>query len=494
MKKVLHKLTLMGVALLLSVGATNVLPVAATYATTDELLTAQTDAAQEPVIETLPETTETENAPLLEEVAPETAPVSAQPAAIQSVPIQQQEEVFAINQACVDADDAEYRHTYDLAAGMATVSLLSGMELCEGETQSFALLSYVAQSTNYRTSMPQTLFSQDIGTITSLQRSVDLQVAIPPCFYQVDLVWDASPIYLGATDPDGPERYGDRILGSNGGQGERSYGGRAADLFLNPTCGQPTALATIIPCTVNSGLTDQVQVVVTNTDDPSNTTITYDVTLGSQTQDITIADGQNGILIFSGLAAGLYSAAIVGDDGTAQTNQVNVRACERVVVPAAPTATFNASACVAGSTTRNVEVHVHNTDDDTNATVTYTVSLGGFAPQQVTIADGQTASVTFEAVWAATYLLDVMGSDGTAAQTHTVVVEECPPAGQVLGDSTSTPRSTVSPVLAAAATPAQIPATGSTSNSLGMIISLFAAALTYVVVLQQQRRQMHASK
>lgn len=96
----------------------------------------------------------------------------------------------------------------------------------------------------------------------------------------------------------------------------------------------PTATASIVACTLNSGLTDEVSVNVVNTNDETDETVEYTVELGGQTKTITLADGANGSVLFSGLTVGSYSAAVSGDDGTTATsNTVTVTLCEEENIP-----------------------------------------------------------------------------------------------------------------------------------------------------------------
>jgi hypothetical protein len=91
----------------------------------------------------------------------------------------------------------------------------------------------------------------------------------------------------------------------------------------------PTAVASLDKCEVGSGNTDEVTVMVTNTDDETDEAVTYTITLGGQTKTITnLADGSNASVTFSGLTAGSYSASVSGDDGTTVTsNTVTVETC-----------------------------------------------------------------------------------------------------------------------------------------------------------------------
>jgi hypothetical protein len=195
----------------------------------------------------------------------------------------------------------------------------------------------------------------------------------------------------------------------------------------NPTSATPTATASLLACTVNSGLTDKVSVRVYNTDDDTNQTVTYTVVLGGQTKTITLADGANGNVEFGGLSGGSYTATITGDDGTGPitTNEVTVDSCP--FTPATPTASATIVPCVENSGSNDiVDVHVTNTDDSTNQTVTYTIKLGG-QTKTLTLADGATGNVQFGGLATGSYSATITGDDGTGPiTTNEVTVGECP--------------------------------------------------------------------
>lgn len=81
--------------------------------------------------------------------------------------------------------------------------------------------------------------------------------------------------------------------------------------------------------------------------------------------------------------------------------------------PKPGTATASSDVCVKpGESTGVATVTVTNTDDDTNASVTYDVTLNGVV-KQVTVADGQSGSVSFSGLAAGDYAWSVTGPDGT---------------------------------------------------------------------------------
>ncbi len=83
-------------------------------------------------------------------------------------------------------------------------------------------------------------------------------------------------------------------------------------------------------CTAGVDSTDNVVVTVTNTNDLNDKTITYTITVGSQSEQLTLADGATDSVTFSGLAVGTYPISIVSSangDGTNLTGSVTVAGC-----------------------------------------------------------------------------------------------------------------------------------------------------------------------
>ncbi|MBW6437856.1 LPXTG cell wall anchor domain-containing protein [Actinoplanes hulinensis] len=121
---------------------------------------------------------------------------------------------------CTPVAEAKYQHTFDGPGGTATIELLNG-PLC-GE-QSLALVSYTAPSAKFAT--PQYVLDSSVkkfgpaakGELTVSK--LDFKVEVPECFTQVDFVFGDRII-----DPltDDSDRYNDRKVGSDRGEGSRS--------------------------------------------------------------------------------------------------------------------------------------------------------------------------------------------------------------------------------------------------------------------------------
>ncbi|HET8690453.1 MAG TPA: hypothetical protein VFL81_03365 [Candidatus Saccharimonadales bacterium] len=196
--------------------------------------------------------------------------------------------------------------------------------------------------------------------------------------------------------------------------------------YQAPAPAQPTATVTINQCVAGSGKTDVVDIRVYNTADQTGATVTYTVSLAGQTKHLTIADGQNANTQFGGVPAATYTATIIGDDGTSiTTDEFMVDDCP--LLPAQPTATASVVSCqrFPGLTSDKISIRVYNTDDQTDATVTYTIVLNG-ETKTVVVADGQNSNVEFGNLAAGTYSATVTGDDGTGPiTTNEVVVGEC---------------------------------------------------------------------
>ncbi|MEV1328862.1 cell wall anchor protein [Micromonospora costi] len=123
---------------------------------------------------------------------------------------------------CVDASKASYSHTFDGPKGTATVKLDGDLPLCEGSEQPFTLVSYFAPRPQFAT--PQYVYgTPDTDTISGDKKEIELNVEIPNCHTQVDLIWGGKDEVIEEITEGGP-RYGDKKLGSPGAPGNRSNG------------------------------------------------------------------------------------------------------------------------------------------------------------------------------------------------------------------------------------------------------------------------------
>ncbi|PZF87066.1 cell wall anchor protein [Micromonospora deserti] len=141
---------------------------------------------------------------------------------------------------CVDASQAKYSHTFDGPKGTATVKLDGDLPLCGDSKQWFTLVSYFAPRPEFAT--PQYVYgtpdSDWIGGGT--QTEIELNVEIPDCHTQVDLIWGGVDEVIDPLVEDG-KRYGDKKLGSKGAPGNRSTGPRGWYNGGDKSCTTPAA-------------------------------------------------------------------------------------------------------------------------------------------------------------------------------------------------------------------------------------------------------------
>ncbi|MEU4241062.1 hypothetical protein [Actinoplanes sp. NPDC026619] len=118
---------------------------------------------------------------------------------------------------CVSAAAATYRHSFDGAAGTATITATRA--LCSGQSQTFSLVSYTTGAPG--TASGQFIYETARGTITATNRSVTLKAAVPSCYTQVEAFFGAT---FQTESTSGSPLYGSAKLGSATGAGARSKG------------------------------------------------------------------------------------------------------------------------------------------------------------------------------------------------------------------------------------------------------------------------------
>jgi hypothetical protein len=131
--------------------------------------------------------------------------------------------------ACVSAGAATYRHSFNGAAGTATVTAVR--PLCSGQKQTFSLVSYTTQSANF--AYPQFIYDSAEAAISARQSTVRLDVTVPACYFQVDLIFGAD-VYNEVVNAD--SNYGNLKLGAPYGTGSRSAGPYGGDADGTTTC------------------------------------------------------------------------------------------------------------------------------------------------------------------------------------------------------------------------------------------------------------------
>ena len=231
----------------------------------------------------------------------------------------------------------------------------------------------------------------------------------------------------------------------------------------------PTATATVIPCTLNSGTTSKVSVRVFNTDDGTDAAVTYTIEMGGQTKTVTVPDGENRNVEFGGLDAGTYTATVTGSDGTVTLDSVVVAECEIQVadITAAIVCTPN-----------GVSITLTNAGNALG-----TVTINGMSH---TVAAGASKEVSLPfdigTPFQTVVTIDTIGQ----VKTQTV---NCAP-GQVLGNNTQNNGGQGGGHVLATSTvlPAMLPATGAKDSPYMILVAaLIAYGATYFL---QGRRKL----
>src|SRR6185312_3121143 len=112
---------------------------------------------------------------------------------------------------CVDVSKATYSHTFDGPKGTATVKLDGDLPLCGDGKQYFTLLSYFAPRPQFAT--PQYVYgTPDSDFVSATQTEITLNVEIPDCHTQVDLIWGDKDQVIDEI-VDGGKRYDNKKLG-----------------------------------------------------------------------------------------------------------------------------------------------------------------------------------------------------------------------------------------------------------------------------------------
>jgi hypothetical protein len=135
----------------------------------------------------------------------------------------------AASAACVTSATATYRHSFDGGAGAARVTAVR--PLCSGQRQTFSMISYTTSSASF--AYPQFIYDSSAATIDSVHTTVHLSVAVPACYFQVDLVFGSS-IFNEVVNAD--SNYANLKLGAPYGMGSRSSGPYAGDADGTTAC------------------------------------------------------------------------------------------------------------------------------------------------------------------------------------------------------------------------------------------------------------------
>jgi len=157
--------------------------------------------------------------------------------------------VYAAPAQASDACVAAYTHTFnvDPDAGVATASIARSGDASTppcGDGQKFSLVAYYAPSPSF--ALPQYVFDSQTLTLSGTAQKLEFSVQLPPCYTQVDFVFD------GVIDDLRTDNlYGNKKVGSGAAPGNQStaaagsqqsawYNGRGTK---GQTCTSPAAVA-----------------------------------------------------------------------------------------------------------------------------------------------------------------------------------------------------------------------------------------------------------
>lgn len=183
---------------------------------------------------------------------------------------------------CVDAAKAQFKHTFDGPGGKATVELEGNLPLCGEGAQPFTLVSYFAPRPQF--DVPQYVYGQDTDVIKAGTNKIELEVPIPDCNTQVDLIWGDESEVIEEIVAGGP-RYGDKKLGSAGAPGNRSKGPQGWYNGGSKACQQPAA-------DFVSSCDGSVAVNLSNDGEISKYPVEFTITAGEFVKKVTVAAGK----------------------------------------------------------------------------------------------------------------------------------------------------------------------------------------------------------
>jgi LPXTG-motif cell wall-anchored protein len=183
---------------------------------------------------------------------------------------------------CVDANHAQYSHTFDVNKVGATtvISLKDDVKLCRDVKVPVTSVSYYAPKPQF--DVPQYEFDKDSGYLTDDARTLKLWVATPPCYTQVDTFFGTEKNIIPTITANGP-RYGNSKLGSPRTRGylysqgpQAWYNGGDTSCVTPASTSVPSCDGTQAINLSNSGKYDE----------------TFTVKYGDQVKTVTVGAGQ----------------------------------------------------------------------------------------------------------------------------------------------------------------------------------------------------------
>jgi hypothetical protein len=267
---------------------------------------------------------------------------------------------------CVSASNATYSHTFNGAAGTATITMRD-LPLCAGQRQDFSLVSYTAPAPGF--AVPQHRFDGATGLIDATHHQVTLHVDVPACYNAVYLIWGTDTADTITT----ANAYSSTRLGGTASPGNRSTGPLGIHSGGTTGCATPTAvLASACDGALTATLTNAPNAVLA-------------------TQFAVTAD--NG---FSKLVAVKPGQSVTVSVPAADAGHVSVTADGHAVT----TGGWTSPTCAAPTVTATAEcatmtIHVANPAGNTPLTAIVTTNTG--VTKSLTVAAGATGTVSLTA-------------------------------------------------------------------------------------------------
>jgi LPXTG-motif cell wall-anchored protein len=269
---------------------------------------------------------------------------------------------------CVDAAHATFNHTFvvDKSGATTVINLSDRARLCEGVEVPITAVSYYAPKPQF--DVPQYLFDKDSGSISNTERTLTLQVDLPPCYTQADTFFGTEKDIIDTITANGP-RYGDKKLGSRGLPGKLSKGPQAWYNGGDRSC--------VTPASTSVPSCDGSQAI--NLSNGGKYEQTFTVKYGDQVKTVAVAPGKGETVT---VPAGAGTVTVSAEGMADQT--YNWTAPEDCALPTATVV----------NTCEEVTVTVTNPEGviPAEATVGY-----GDETKKLTVAAGASEKATFKA-------------------------------------------------------------------------------------------------
>jgi LPXTG-motif cell wall-anchored protein len=181
-------------------------------------------------------------------------------------------------------------------------------DACKKASLDVLLVSYTKSTKDV--SFPQWVYKSATGTVDKDHPKLELTVALPPCFWQVDLVAGKEPI-----NPLTEEHlYKSRILGSDKAPGNASYGKLATKYGGDKECAAPTV--------TSKSDCSNLTITVANPADGILATVKVTWPTGSTTFDVS--PGKTAAPVVIPGSTGLVATVVTGVKGAKDITETKV--------------------------------------------------------------------------------------------------------------------------------------------------------------------------